>query len=260
MIYVSAEPVNTTDEITYTSSDEAVATVSAEGKVTAVGPGQAVITISCGDITTQCMVNCIIQLPTEDTTVPDTTEDTTVPEVEFRLNRADITFAHKGDSWMLYSGNLGLTQITWTSDDEAVAKITNGKVVAVGSGTTTVYGEYNGEKIGCIIRCSFSDSSDSNTGSSGNVTEDGPGTSESTFSLKNTAGGSNEDVTITVGYSFTLQLVDANGNAVSGATWKTSDEALCTVSDGYVTGTGAGVATVTATYNGKTYSCIVRIY
>lgn len=259
MIYATAEPANTTDEVTFESSDEAVVTVNADGKVTAVGPGQATITVTCGDVTVECPVDCTFQLPTEDTTVPDETEDTTVPEEEFRLNRSDITFSSKGDSWMLYSGSLGLTQITWSSDDESVATITNGKVVAVGGGTTTVYAEYDGQKVSCIIRCAFSDSSEPTGGSSGNVTEDGGGaTADGTYRLYN-AYGNAQDVSITVGESFSLKLVDPNGNAVSGVTWSVSNEACCTVSDGYITGVSAGTATVTATYNGQTYSCIVRV-
>lgn len=42
--------------LTYDSSDEAVATVDSTGKVAAVANGQAVITVSCEDKTTQTKV------------------------------------------------------------------------------------------------------------------------------------------------------------------------------------------------------------
>ena len=45
-------------KVTFSSSDEKVATVNAKGTVTAVAPGSAVITVSSGDLTAQCTVKC----------------------------------------------------------------------------------------------------------------------------------------------------------------------------------------------------------
>ena len=45
-------------KVTFSSSDEKVATVSSSGTVTAVAPGSAVITVSSGDLTAQCTVKC----------------------------------------------------------------------------------------------------------------------------------------------------------------------------------------------------------
>ena len=44
--------------MTFSSSDEKVATVNNKGTVTAVAPGSAVITVSSGDLTAQCTVKC----------------------------------------------------------------------------------------------------------------------------------------------------------------------------------------------------------
>ena len=46
------------DELKWTSSDEKVATVDANGKVTAVAPGKAVITATAGELTDMCVVFC----------------------------------------------------------------------------------------------------------------------------------------------------------------------------------------------------------
>ncbi len=170
MIYVTVSPANTTDKIVYESSDEAVVTVTEHGKLVAVGPGEATITITCGEIQTTCDVFCDIEVPSEDTTEAPT-EDTT--EEEFRLNREDITFSFAGEKWMLYSGDIPKSQITWTSNNESVAIISYGTVEAVGPGTTMVYAEYNGIKVGCIIRCAFSDSEYEGVGGHGGVGEDG---------------------------------------------------------------------------------------
>ncbi len=177
MLYVTAEPQNTTDVITFSSSDESVATVNEDGRVMAVGNGEAIITVTCGNITAVCNVKCEIPeettVPTEETTEPtEETTEPTVTEEDLRLNRKDITFSYKGESWMLYDGSIAKNLITWTSDDESVVTITEGNAVAVGYGVTEVHAEYNGVKVSCIIRCSFSSSSGV-SGSGGGISEDG---------------------------------------------------------------------------------------
>lgn len=66
-------PVDSTDKLTYESSDESVAVVNAEGRVTAVAAGEAVITIRCGEQALECRIICDIPEPT---TIPEVTEDT----------------------------------------------------------------------------------------------------------------------------------------------------------------------------------------
>lgn len=45
-------------KVTFSSSDEKVATVNGKGTVTAVAPGSAVITVTSGELTAQCTVKC----------------------------------------------------------------------------------------------------------------------------------------------------------------------------------------------------------
>ena len=59
------EPKDTTDERTFTSSDENVVKVSGIGVVTAVNEGTAVITVTCGKHTAECKVVC--EFSTENT-------------------------------------------------------------------------------------------------------------------------------------------------------------------------------------------------
>ena len=49
-------PADTTDTVVWTSSDESVATVSAEGVVTGVKAGTAVITVTAGNVKAECTV------------------------------------------------------------------------------------------------------------------------------------------------------------------------------------------------------------
>ena len=268
MLDVTLNPADTTEHVDFTSDNEAVAAVNEEGKITAVAPGKAVITATCGMYSATCSVECDFAEPTEETTEAseETTEATTDVDSEFKLNRKDITFNRKDDTWVIYDGNMDVSKITWSSDNEKVATIEKGKVTAVGSGMTEVHAEYNGEKVSCIIRCAFSDNSVVN-GSGGGVSEDGGGVSEDNGSSTAASGGfklynphgNATDVTIKTGEAFTLQVVDASGNKVNGVEWSVSNQSCCSVSDGVVTGIAAGTATVSASYNGNTYSCIVRI-
>ncbi len=171
LLNVVPEPANTTDLVTYVSSDEKVATVSETGRITAVGPGTATVTVTCGDKVVTCSVTCSVAAdpttepstapttaPTTEPTTAPTTEPTTAPTEPPRawgLNRDDITFRDGSLPWTLYYGSISKANVTFSSDDESVATFVNGVVTPVGNGTTTVHATYNGEKISCIIRVKF---------------------------------------------------------------------------------------------------------
>ena len=72
----SVEPIDTTDEIKFVSSDESVATVDATGRVTAVGDGEATITITCGDFVKECTVSCVLSGTEQPTDPTDPTQPT----------------------------------------------------------------------------------------------------------------------------------------------------------------------------------------
>ena len=71
---------------------------------------------------------------------------------------------------------------------------------------------------------------------------------------------SHSDVTMSLmGEYFKLRLLDSNGDAVSGVSWSSGDSSICTVdASGVVTAAGSGTTTVSTTYGGSTYQCIVR--
>ena len=81
LLHIKALPENTTDKILYTSGDEQIATVTEDGKITAVSEGETIIYISCGKHSIECPV--IVKYVEE--TVPPTTEavaEETVPATE----------------------------------------------------------------------------------------------------------------------------------------------------------------------------------
>lgn len=252
---VSASPADTTDVLTFESSDESVVTVDGSGNVTAVGEGSAVITITCGDFHVGCTVK--VDYATEPTTEPTTepaTEPTTEPPVEFELNRSDITMFEEGETWTLYSGSLPLTKIQWYSDDESVATIKNGTVTAVGPGTTTVYGEYEGIKVGCIIRCNW-ESDDPTTEPTTEPTDPPVLDPNETYTINKS------DVKIDIGESFQLTLTDSSGNVVN-VDWQASEPGYVEIDGNWITGVSSidsSSFTVSVTIGDTTYSCIVRV-
>ena len=246
-IEFSLEPADAMDEVTFASSDENVATVSADGVITAVGSGEVTITIACGDIEKTIAVTC--DIPTTEPTLPS------VPSVDlpsvapgFELNRSDFTLFKKGETWTLYSGNISAGEITWKSSNPKVATVTNGKVTAVSSGKTVITAEYQGTKLTCNVYCkdSVGEYVDPDQG----TTEDNEQTAR--YKLNKT------DITISIGEDCTLKLTDENGNVVD-ATFTSSDVGVCSVSGSTVTGEAAGRANVTATYDGQSFVCIVRV-
>lgn len=167
LLNIAVVPENTTDKLVFASNDPSVATVDGEGKVTAVGSGQTVITATCGNVVREIQIVCnFVVVPTGETTTPATTApETTAPDettqppteavsIKLTLNRSDFTLAFRGDSWKVYDGDHA-DLITWTSDNENIATVENGVVTAVSAGQTEIHGEYNGQKVDCIVRCTF---------------------------------------------------------------------------------------------------------
>ena len=58
LLNIQILPEGTTDTIMYVSSNEAVATVNEEGRITAVAEGSVVITVVCGEQQLECNVVC----------------------------------------------------------------------------------------------------------------------------------------------------------------------------------------------------------
>lgn len=225
------DPANTTDVALYSSDNEAVATVDETGTVTAVDFGQAIITVSCGDIAVQCTI---------------------VVEEPFVLDMDNVVFSDIGTPQSIYSGTIPLSEITWTTDDESIAVVADGVITSVGVGSTTIYGEYNGTILSCTVVCDTTVPTLSTEATTASV-------APAPYKLKNLVGGSNSDVTLKVGEQFSLALMDADGNKISDVTWTVKEGSSCTVSNGLVKAVSSGRSVVVASYNGETFECIVRV-
>ena len=143
-------PADTTDERRYASSDPAVAKVSPVGIVTAMGSGNAVLTVTCGEQTAQCTVRC-------DFTDAGNGSDETVEAEKLVLVKDDMTFSAAGENYVLSVTNLPAgTAVEWKSLDESVCTVdAGGHVVAVGAGTTRVIATVGELSAECWVRCRF---------------------------------------------------------------------------------------------------------
>lgn len=233
-ITATVEPADCTQEVIYTSADESIATINAQGKIVAVNGGSTTVTVTCGTQSATCLVTCDFSFTEE-----PGTEEKLPPE----LNNTDMTFFSPGEQFSLVVLNLPEEQqVTFASADPQIASVSStGVVTAMGSGTTTITATAAGQSFSCIVRCNLDDSAETGSG-------------EATCTI------SHFDVTMSiVGEYFKLSLKDADGNKISGLSWTSSDNSVCTVdSDGVVTATGRGTAYVSTTYQGVSYECIVR--
>lgn len=167
LLNVTVLPEDTTDQLLFTSSNEEVVTVSAEGRVVAVGEGDAVITISCGDVQINCTVAVSFESEKtgsdeeteepgeEETEAP--TEATTAPlkDVKLSVKTTDVTFRVRGQQAIFkLTCDLDPSEVEWYSENESVVTVdSTGLATCVGKGTTNVVVKYGDQEVKIICRC-----------------------------------------------------------------------------------------------------------
>lgn len=134
-------PADATDKtITWMSMDEAVAQVSQEGKITAIGGGNTTITASAGGKSVDCEV--VVTVPVETITL----EKTEVTMVEGETLVLEVTVLPDDSSDK---------SVEWTSSDAEIATIdSEGKVTAVKEGSATITAEAGDKTASCTVTVS----------------------------------------------------------------------------------------------------------
>ena len=225
-------PVDATDKsIEWTSDKEDVATVDANGKVTAKGNGTANITVKTKnqEKTAKCVITVAqwvtgISLDKTALVLYEGQEQTLIPTVN------PSTAADKS--------------LNWTSNNPSVATVDDEvKVTAISKGTATIKAEAK-DGSGKYSRCS--------------VTVKRPVSSIELNKTSLVLYRGTTDVTETL--TATVTPFDANNNAV---TWTSSNTSVATVSNtGLVTGKTRGTATIMVTAddgNGAQATCEVEV-
>ena len=219
-------------KVTWSSDKTEVATVDGDGKVTAVKPGEAVITVTTedGGRTATCAV---------------TVKAKAVSVTEVTLDKTELTLT-EGETETLTAtvrpDNADNKKVTWSSDKTEVATVDgDGRVTAVKAGEAVVTV----------------------------TTEDGGKTATCRVTVKAKAVGVTEvtldktELTLTEGETETLTATVKPDNADNRKVkWSSDKTDVATVGgDGRVTAVKAGVAVVTVTTEdgGKTATCKVTV-
>lgn len=154
-ISVQPQPADTTDALSFASSDPSVATVTDDGCVTAVAPGEAVITITCGNASATCKVVC------------DFAEEPTEPELSgnyamFIDNVNAETRRYKNEVTMSINHAFRLSvkdldtgeelEVEWVVEKTNVLTVNGTTVKAVAKGNTKITCTIGDETFTCIVR------------------------------------------------------------------------------------------------------------
>lgn len=139
--------VSGADKVAFSSSDEAVATVSANGTVQAVSTGSAVITASAADTTATCRVAVTAAVDQPDNPVtPDTPTGKDLVLQSIYGSRGQFSF-NVGETAPLEVDGTDAT-VTWSSSDSQIATVdASGVVTAVSSGKAIITASVEGQTL-----------------------------------------------------------------------------------------------------------------
>ena len=223
-ITATLSPIDATDlSVIWTSSDQSVATIDSNGKITAVSNGiSVIIATTANGLSSYC-------------TVTVTKAEVSAANITLDKNTATMSI---GDSLVLTTtvspSNTTNQVITWSSSDSSIAAVHNGTVVALGVGTATITATTaNGKTDSCLITISGSVSS---------------------IYLNITATELEKGERMSL-----VAVVDGTDSAT--VLWASSDNSVATVSNsGQVNAVAAGYTVITAMINGTDYYATCYVF
>lgn len=222
-------PENTTDKkVAWTSSDESIARVDANGKVSAISVGNVTITATCGDATASCVIT-VAEAPVV------SAESITLSEQRAELKVGETVSI----TATVLPENTTDKKVIWTSSDESIATVDgNGIITAVAVGNATITATCGEATASCAVT----------------VTEV-PVVSAESITL------SEQSAELKVGESLRLTATVLPENATDKkVTWTSSDESIATVNTlGRITAVAVGTVTITATCGDITATCTVTV-
>ena len=121
--------------------------------------------------------------------------------------------------------------VTWTSSDENSVVVNDGIITARAKGKSTVTAEYEKNKVTCKV----------------------------TVNAVAQTGLFAEELYLCAGDEQTLDFTVNGEKVTDGVLWSSSDKTIATVENGKVTGVEKGAATITATYDGREYTCVAEV-
>ena len=223
-------PSNADDKtIIWTSDNTDVATV-VDGLVTARAEGAATVTAKAGGFEIVCTVKVSKKAQSK------------IPVTSVTLNYTSYGLK-AGENFTLSTivlpANATDREVKWTSSNEQVAVVVNGKVTAKVEGTATITATANGKSASCSVTVTKA--------ASETVPVEEVVLDRSSLSLK-----IDETQTITA-------TIKPSDSTVREVNWSSSNEKVAVVVNGKVTAKGEGTAMITATADGKSASCSVTV-
>jgi uncharacterized protein YjdB len=225
------EPFNATNRsVTWSSSNSAVASV-ADGAVTGVAVGSAIITVTTndGNRTAACSVSVGAAI---------------IPVSSVTLNKASTSLLAGGTEILTHAvapSDATNKGVSWSSNNNAVASVTDGIVIGktLGSAVISVTSIDGGISANCLVSVSASDVP-----------------VESVFLNKISTN-------LSVGGSeILIAAVTPPGATNQKVTWESDEPAVAMVQNGLVLGVSAGTALITVTSDDDNYisaSCAVNV-
>ena len=216
--------------ITWDGSDDNIATVSSNGRVTALSPGTMTVSATAGGKTGTATI-VVIDVPIASIELSPTTQSVVVGQTT-----PAFTVMAKDAAGHVLTGRT----VTFNSDNTGVATIdASGVATGVTAGTAHITA-----------------SSEGVTSNAATLTVEPPPVGSVAVdppSQTITDGGTT---------AFTATLKDAQGNPLTGrtVTWDSSDHSVATVDNsGLATSTGPGTATITATSESKSGTATLQV-
>ena len=216
----TVKPDDATDKtVTWGSSDESVAKVE-NGIVTAIGKGLSTITAKAGDMSATCLVT--VSVPVENVTLNKT-------ELVLQKGQEEVLVA------LVSPDDATDKTINWSSSNVSVVRVDqNGAVAAEGAGTAVITASAGTKSATCTITVTIPVES---------------------ISLNMT------ERTIKVNETVLLKAeINPSDATTKSIQWSSSDVSIVSVdSNGMVKGLKEGVATITASADGKSTSCTITV-
>lgn len=181
--------------------------------------------------------------PGSDTNVSDEPPAPPTEPVPLALNQTNITI-RVGDKGRLdFTGGTG--EVSWTSSNDQIASVEGGTITGLAGGTVTITAASGEETATCQVKVEGDAWVNPNPSSYQ--------LSKSDFTLNSSEK------------SWQLKIKRDDGKweimgAAEGVVWSSANTSVATISDtGLVTRAGKGMTTITATVDGVTMECIVRM-
>jgi uncharacterized protein YjdB len=246
--------IDDVSELAVWTSDKPAVADAIKGKITGYSVGKATLTATYG---------------TKSTTITVDVDST----VKLELDKQSILLKKNGTSTLkllaTYATSTSTTTSTtpieptnisdraeWTSSNDDIVSVSNGKLIGNAIGEATIYAKYGDKTVSAKIDVEVPRRLVVNTDLVTLITKD------TVVDADADSDSDTDTIKVKDTYDLALFATYADGTTdtvTSRATWTVDHEDIALVTAGKITGYKAGIATITATYGGKTTTTRVEV-